>query len=61
MTGPDRNRVGELLVAVVLRRAPKIKLRANALNVGREHSDIVALPFTVIQRDCLFLSAPFDS
>jgi hypothetical protein len=58
---PNRDGVNETLVAVVLRRAPQIELRANSLNVSREHRDVVALPLAVIEGDSFFLRAPLDS
>jgi hypothetical protein len=60
VAGPDRNRVGKPFVAVIRRGSPQIELCADALNVGREHGDIVALPLAVVERDGVRRSAPFD-
>jgi hypothetical protein len=61
VTGPDSDRVSKALIAIVLRGPPQVELCADALNIGGENGDVVALPLAVVEGDGLGLCPPFAS
>jgi hypothetical protein len=61
VAGPDRDGVRELLVSVVRRGPPEIKLGTDPLHIGGEYRDVVALPFAIVEGDGFGLRAPFSS
>ena len=58
--GPDGDSIRKLLVLVFAGGPPQVELRADPLNIGGENSDIVALPFAVVEGYGLWRSPPFD-